>query len=229
MAAGPFRVRKSREAFEAQKNQRHAPCPAELNRTAVSRATHGRPRRLRAVPGVRSHRQRAHQSGLFGRHAPGHNRQDLKLLRSARSGERGAAADGRPCRALLPMHSPDRRPRNPRRANLASTPATVRTLPQPGTAPAPRQTLKLAASHVGRGGGSMRARRRAGISGRAPPRRMARSKWRSVQRVPAPHLNIRETRQRATSGNRPKTGRSADLRTALTTDRPVGMLQPIGA
>jgi hypothetical protein len=73
-----------------------------------------------------------------------------------------AACEGLPCAPLLEAHSLAHLPRHPRelpRGNAANGAA----LPQPGTGPAPQQTLKLGASLVDRVAGSMGERGEAGI------------------------------------------------------------------
>jgi hypothetical protein len=112
-----------------------------------------RPRRLLAVPGVRSHRQRAHQSGRSPLRRATIVR-TVEPLRAARS-VRSAAADGRPC-GLLPFHTaPSAGPGIRGELILASTPATVRALPQPGTAPDPQSRSSLPRPMLDRGAGSM--------------------------------------------------------------------------
>ena len=83
----------------------------EALRPNILWAAFRRPRRLLAVPGVRSHRQRAHRSSPAScRTSRVH---DLERLRAAKAPRRCRRASVRP---VAIAHSPDRRPRNLRRA-----------------------------------------------------------------------------------------------------------------
>jgi hypothetical protein len=120
------------------------------------RAAFRRPRRLLAVPGVRSHRQRAHRSSPASRRTS--RVHDLERLRTKVRRCRRASV-----RPVAIAHSPDRRPRNVRRAiPRVRRPRRYGRKPQPGTAPAPR-SRSAAASHEDRGAGSVAPSNGAGI------------------------------------------------------------------
>ena len=104
-----------------------------------SPATFRRPRRLLAVPRVRSHRQWA--SGPPGRLAPGCIVEDRGLLRSRLKCERHCRRAS--VQLVARVHSPDHRPRYVRELRLASAAATVQRLPQPGHRPHPASDAQL--------------------------------------------------------------------------------------
>ncbi len=160
----PRRVSARGFAKERERGRRSAAKPV---RTQGSLAA---PAPVAAVPRVRSHRQRAHRSGSHSLRRASRV-QDLERLRPESRKRRCRRAS---VRFVASPHSLDPRPRNPKRASFTSDAATVRRLPQPGTAPAPQKPLKLAASQVDRGEGSVGGRGAAGIRKHPRPRSLAK-------------------------------------------------------
>jgi hypothetical protein len=124
-----------------------------------NRAALQRPRRLLAVPRVRSHRQRAHRSGP-GAIAP-EPLASRTLSCCAPNMERRCRRAS--VRFVAIAHSPDRRPRNLQRAKpRVRRPRRYGRCLNRVTAPAP-QSRSAAASLTGRDGASVGAPQSAGI------------------------------------------------------------------
>ena len=129
-----------------------ARAPKHCDPVATFRAALRRPRRLLAVPRVRSHRQRAHRSGsrCFGESL-------------SRPGPRAAAPhlhaaplrDGRPCTVLPPHAQPRSAGPGIRGEQFLASDARdgADTVPQPGHRPCPRKAAQLMRPITGRGCG----------------------------------------------------------------------------
>ena len=140
---------RSRAAMAPRDVKERGSAGAETLRSVISEAAFRRPRAAAAVPRVQRHRQRA--SGptrrLSGRRAV--VVQDLWRLRSRDAG--APLREGRPCNVLPPMHGLDRRPRNLRRAILATTLRTESNAASTGHRPCPATVAQ--ACRVPRGQG----------------------------------------------------------------------------
>jgi hypothetical protein len=165
------------------------------------RAALRRPRRLLAVPRVRSHRQRAHRSSPAScRTSRVH---DLERLRTEKGAPLPTGVRASCCHRAQPRSpAPESEESYPSRL----TPATVRTKASTGSPPPPREAAQLLRPVTGRGVGSVGRSIAAGIT--HPSSRTPSLARRSGILRPAPHhSSVRRARDDGFEGLLAQRGR----------------------